>query len=76
MRAKHCTLVNPLCPDDLCQLEYGHEGADRGEHALSTMIDCSAVSDLMFMAPAGTTKPHLMRLGYDRAMELWPEVDA
>lgn len=31
-----CTLVNPLCPNDLCVLWYGHKGTAHGKHLLGT----------------------------------------
>lgn len=72
--ARHCTLVNPLCPDDLCVLEYGHDGTDRHEHCLRTMIECEGVSDYMYMAPRRTSKSDLIRLGAERASQLWPDM--
>lgn len=37
-----CTLVNPLCPGDLCVLWYGHKGMSEGKHLLSTMPGSAA----------------------------------
>lgn len=80
-----CTLVNPLCPTDLCQLWYGHKGTDEHKHLLGTMPgslpdstndpeDCvQEVSDVMFMAARGTKAQALMTKGWTRAAQLWPE---
>lgn len=31
-----CPMINPLCPDDLCLLPFGHEGMLDNRHILST----------------------------------------
>lgn len=31
-----CPMINPLCPDDLCRLPFGHEGMLDNRHILST----------------------------------------
>lgn len=86
-RPTHCTLVNPLCPDDLCVLPYGHVGTNRRAHLLGSMYGSAyadehdyaealkhreRMSPLMFMAPEGTSESELIRLGRKRAKELWP----
>jgi len=86
--AGRCTLVNPLCPDDLCVLPYGHAGTPKREHLLGTMYGSAyaaehsyaealrhreRLSSVMYMAPQGTSESELIRLGRKRARELWPD---
>jgi hypothetical protein len=76
-----CTLVNPLCPGDLCELWYGHKGTTEHKHLLGTMPSSASdpessveeVSHIMFMAPKGTNSDELISLGIKRSDELWPE---
>lgn len=62
-----CTLVNPLCPDDLCVLP-----PHKGWHCLSTMIEPGPVWSGMKRAAAGTSRENLIQLGCDKAAELKP----
>jgi hypothetical protein len=67
-----CPLVNPLCPDDLCYLPAGHVGTEEGYHILGTMPYSQAgrlicKGSVMLMAPVGTPRPDLMKLGWDEA---------
>jgi hypothetical protein len=67
-----CPLVNPLCPDDLCFLPAGHIGTEEGYHILGTMRYTQAdrlvrKGSIMTMAPVGTTRSDLMKLGWDEA---------
>lgn len=59
-----CTLVNPLCPDDLCILPEGHEGY----HQLGTMVEPQPLSRFMVLAPTRHAKswsrPELIEFGY------------
>ena len=71
--ADHCTLVNPMCPEDLCVLPYGHPGTPRREHLLGSMYgsaDLDAkqrerIARPAFMAPKGTPIEKLMEMGAD-----------
>lgn len=55
-----CTLVNHLCPDDLCYLPYGHIGAKEGYHILGT-VNYSYAERMEFpMAPEGTSRSALI----------------
>lgn len=78
-----CTLVNPLCPDDLCDLPPHHEGTEEGIHRLSTFIHPMEVASDMEMVwyvvgshreiPTNLDEQDLRRLGHELAVELWPE---
>lgn len=75
----HCTMINPLCPDDLCVLPYGHPGTPKNEHLLGTMYGSSwGVENLkealkhrkhfskkwFKMLPKGTSYEEVVRAGW------------
>lgn len=78
--ADHCTFVNPLCPDDLCVLEYGHPFSAQGHHITGTMYGSANTSradqlDILcdksksgwlagYCAPQGTSINELIELGW------------
>lgn len=77
-RNRNCTLVNPLCPDDLCVLPNGHPGTKEGKHLLGTFPgsfpqnnvapspkDAVVVSEYMWMAHRNTTDESLIHLGWE-----------
>lgn len=55
----HCTLVNPACPDDLCQLVAGHP---TDMHCLSTMAAPTALPGYP-VAPVDTPENVLIDMG-------------
>lgn len=83
-RMTHCTLVNPLCPNDLCVLPAGHPGTVKREHLLSTMYGSvdpdldgapnpkyrERMGRVMFMAPEDTSIDELVKLGEKASRKL------
>jgi hypothetical protein len=66
-----CTYINPLCPDDLCYLPYGHAGCNTGWHVTGTTPYSNAIRwGFKEMAPLGTTREELIELGWARAEDL------
>jgi hypothetical protein len=69
-----CTMINPLCPNDLCYLPYGHVGTDEGYHVTGTVPYDNAEKFKDFdMAPKGTSRDDLTTMGWDQARELFGE---
>lgn len=65
-----CTLVNPLCPTDLCVLPKTHKGL----HKLHTSPEPEKLSKVLKRAHNRITDPwELVKLGWEKASELWPE---
>jgi hypothetical protein len=60
-----CTLINPLCPDDLCILP-----PHKGNHCLMTMIESGLVSPLMHRVKGHRTYEELVQLGFQEAIKL------
>lgn len=69
-----CTMVNPLCPDDLCILPYGHPGMAEGWHHLGTDVGPNQY-ELAELHPRGpNARPRdLVELGWKRQRELYPD---
>lgn len=66
-----CPLVNPGCGDDLCYLPADHVGTKEQYHITGTTSYSSAIQwDLAEMAPVGTSRVELIRLGWKLQREL------
>jgi hypothetical protein len=69
-----CPYVNPLCPDDLCFLPYGHEGFDIGVHMLGTTPEPMefGFKDLHPWGPKATPEA-LVQEGWRQQHIHWPD---
>lgn len=69
-----CPYVNPLCPNDLCFLPYGHPGMWDGVHMLGTSAEPSVMQH-KGLHPLGqhVHKNELWDLGWRRQHEMFPE---
>lgn len=70
-----CTIINPYCPDDLCQLPYGHVGTVEGYHVLGTTNYDYAdrLDEWHPLLPEGTSRADLIKAGRELADRLFPE---
>lgn len=64
-----CTLVNPLCPTDLCVLPKTH----RGLHKLHTSPAPEKLSKVLRRCNGITDPWELVELGWEKARKMWPE---
>jgi hypothetical protein len=79
---KGCQLVNPLCPDDLCVLPKNHVGTEQGYHILGTTAWDNPLHvtkrSVLFLLQEETgderevDREGLIRIGWTRQQELWP----
>lgn len=65
-----CPMINPACPNDLCQLPAGHAHAERGWHLLETDAGMQHLDSFPMLAP-GSTRAELEAAGEDA--QLHPE---
>lgn len=71
MKPASCQLINPLCPDDLCVLPFGH----KGWHQLGTMSEPMKLSRLHRLAvPRQNGVPYqdfeLIQMGWELQEQL------
>lgn len=70
LNVNRCRLVNPLCPEDLCELSENHPGSLAGRHLLGTMSEPGVVSDLMYLSRSSHTTEELIAEGARAAEEM------